>query len=422
MKKIVTIIIVFFFIYPVFLKMFPIPLDRCLQLMGAGVLLLHKKDLVKFLVSSSFYKFLGISFLLFFIALLAQLQIKGALDLYFIKMVLDTFFSVLSAYLVCWAIRWSFGTVEMGVILYCIVIAAIIQTVISGIFFINGTLFEVYLSLLKEETNQGIFSRLTLINKRFIGFGSQFFSGVIKYGIAFFSILVLPYLYNNKFTQNRILYWGGVLLIVVGGVLTGRTFFIAIALGILMVVLLNSKGVLSFLLQNIKAVLVVLISLPILYFLSLSFLDADRYDIVFNFIFEMFINLSENEGLSTSSSEGTLSMYIYPESTSTWLFGDGKMQNEKGGYYMKSDVGYIRLLFYFGLPSTLFFVFVLYRYFRILSKQTKIKTVKYFLFFVTLWMLVLNFKGLVFESHYYVLFLMAMIFSPENIISRKYDS
>src|SRR5690606_23321167 len=140
-------------------------------------------------------------------------------------------------------------------------------------------------------------------------------------------------------------------------------------------------------------------------------IDTSRLEIVSNYVFEIFINFSTEGTFATTSTDATLSMYKFPETTRTWLLGDGHMLNEDNSYYMRTDVGYIRLLFYFGLPSTIAFVFILIKYQLILSRMTDSKPLKLLFFFSAIWLLLLNFKGLTFDSQYFVIFLLFMALS-----------
>lgn len=420
MKKFFLLLIVFTFIYPIFPKFLPIPLDRVLQIFGATVFILYPQDFKKITSEKTFYAFYGITSVLLILAFFAQLQLTKGLDLYFIKQVIDTYFYVFSAYLICWMMRRIYGYISIGLLLYYFSLAAILQTLISFVLFFNSGLFDTYISLLKVETNQGLFNRTANIGKRFIGFGSQFFSGVIKYGFAFLSVLILPYVYSGKVTNSKLLYWLSVIFIAVGGILTGRTFFIAIVIGILMVILLRSKNIFTFFFNNLKAIIGITIALVFLYFVALIFIEAERFDALFNFAFELFINFFEKDSLETGSTNRMQEMYFFPDNLNTWLFGDGKIMLKEGGYYMGTDIGYIRLLFYFGLPCTLFFVYVLLRYYQILRKSTQRKELKYLFFFLTLWMLILNLKGLVYESRYFVAFLLVLILQKSEYKKRYY--
>lgn len=419
MKKFILLLLVFIFVYPIFPEFLPIPLDRILQLCGMGVLFLYNRDFRRILSNKAFYAFYGATGILLFLTLLAQLQSINGFDLYLFKEVLDAFLYLFSAYLLCWMMLRIYGRLSIGLLLYYISLAALLQTLISFIFFFNSSLFDFYISLLKEETNQRLFDRTSVIGKRFIGFGSNFFTGVLKYGVAFLSILVLPYVHHCRLTNNKLIYWLSVTLIAIGGILTGRTFFVAIAIGLFMIILLNSKNLLSFIFNNIKASIGVLIAFLFLYAIAANFMEAERFENMFNFVFELFINFFELNSLETGSTNRMQEMFFFPDNLNTWIFGDGRMFSNTGGYYMHTDIGFIRLLFYFGLPSTIYFIYLHYVYYKILSKETHVKALKYLFLFMLIWILTLNFKGLVFESKYIVIFLLIFILQKKH---RKYVS
>ena len=82
------------------------------------------------------------------------------------------------------------------------------------------------------------------------------------------------------------------------------------------------------------------------------------------FAFEGFFNLVENGEWLIAFNEKLETMYVFPETVKTWLIGDGYFSNPRdvdplfigevvGGYYMGTDVGYLRFIFYFGLVGLL---------------------------------------------------------------------
>jgi len=413
MKKLIAIAATFIFIYPVFLKFLPIPLDRVLQLCGMVVLSFNSQDLGRLFNAKVLWKFFGVTFVLLLLAFVAHFQLRSGFDLFFFKEVLDTFLNVFSAYFVCWTVRNAYGYVSLGLVLYHIVVAAIIQTFISFAFFFNNSFFDAYVSILKEETNQGLLNRTSSIGRRFMGFGSQFFTGVLKYGIAFFGILMLPYMYKKGFVQNSWVYWFCVVLVAIGGIFTGRTFFAAFLLAILLLLMFKSKNMVSFIVNNIKAVVLIVISGIIVGAIASVIIESERLEAVYSFAFELFINFFENDSLETNSTNHMSEMYFFPDNINTWLFGDGRMQADKG-YYMGTDIGYIRLIFYFGLPSTLFFIYLLYIYYKILAKYAVAEEVRYLVLFVMLWTLILNFKGLAFMTEYFVVMLVCLLLSKRT--------
>lgn len=81
------------------------------------------------------------------------------------------------------------------------------------------------------------------------------------------------------------------------------------------------------------------------------------------FGFEGFFSLAEQGKWDVHSNEILKNMVVWPETLKTWLIGDGYCDNPladpnflgviTGGYYMGTDIGYLRFIFYFGLPGAI---------------------------------------------------------------------
>ena len=81
---------------------------------------------------------------------------------------------------------------------------------------------------------------------------------------------------------------------------------------------------------------------------------------LFRFAFEGFFSLAEKGHLEVSSNEKLKTMVVFPETIHTWIIGDGYFMNTRydinylgnatdQGFYMGTDVGYLRFIFYFGV-------------------------------------------------------------------------
>jgi hypothetical protein len=78
----------------------------------------------------------------------------------------------------------------------------------------------------------------------------------------------------------------------------------------------------------------------------------------FRFGFEGFFSLAEKGYWETNSTNILKGMVVWPETIKTWLIGDGLFFNAEGtpdrfgqletGFYMDTDIGYLRYIFYFG--------------------------------------------------------------------------
>lgn len=90
------------------------------------------------------------------------------------------------------------------------------------------------------------------------------------------------------------------------------------------------------------------------------------------FAFEGFFSLAEEGRWEVHSNEILQNMVVFPDNAKTWLIGDGYIENPYGkdpyymgpqwhGYYMQTDIGYLRFIFYFGIFGLLAFIYFIWR-------------------------------------------------------------
>ena len=90
------------------------------------------------------------------------------------------------------------------------------------------------------------------------------------------------------------------------------------------------------------------------------------------FAFEGFFSLAEKGRWDVNSNNILKDMYVFPDNLRTWIIGDGYIENPNsrdpyytgpvyGGYYMNTDVGYLRFIFYFGLIGLGLFIYFFWR-------------------------------------------------------------
>ena len=124
--------------------------------------------------------------------------------------------------------------------------------------------------------------------------------------------------------------------------------------------------------------------------------------------FEMFINYGSDAGLSSASTDRLKEMYVYPTSLKTYLIGDG-LFNLKDHYYMETDVGYLRLLFYGGIPVALCFFIYPYMIIKKTLATYSSPLFKRLLFIIFLYVLVMNFNGLA-DVNLFLILLYGLLF------------
>ena len=87
--------------------------------------------------------------------------------------------------------------------------------------------------------------------------------------------------------------------------------------------------------------------------------NAQFHDLM-RFGFEGFFNLFEEGEWGTDSTGKLESMIVWPDNLETWIIGDGYFENQRNdanyignattrGYYMGTDIGYLRFIFYCGI-------------------------------------------------------------------------
>ena len=117
---------------------------------------------------------------------------------------------------------------------------------------------------------------------------------------------------------------------------------------------------------------------------SLEALINNAFDFVIAYI---------NTGkLSSESASGTIDYFIFPNDIRTYLIGTGLYETYfSKGDYNYSDVGYLRLLYYFGIPGMILFLIVEAKLLKLAFKTKKLKPIYYSMLII---LFITNIKGL----------------------------
>jgi hypothetical protein len=230
------------------------------------------------------------------------------------------------------------------------VFKSFVDSYVSGFGFVDTS------TLNKAQRLRGIGAGLDVAGLRF---------STVLCAIAFFSSRIAD-------TEKRkyILYYlvAFVLISLVGNMIA-RTTIVGIGLALLFWVgclFSNNSDVNS----NIKYLwkclaTILLVSIPFIvwrYNTDIDFKGNMR------FAFEGFFSLVEKGEWDVHSNNILKDMIVFPENVKTWLIGDGYMENPivtdpyytgpiHGGYYMSTDIGYLRFVFYFGIFGLLSFIY-----------------------------------------------------------------
>lgn len=152
-------------------------------------------------------------------------------------------------------------------------------------------------------------------------------------------------------------------IIAIVGNMMARTTTMGVALSMLYWcwALYRDKDSRSVLLWIIGAGVFVVLNCVYLYKVNPMFREDIR------FAFEGFFSLAEKGEWDVSSNEILKNMIVFPDNFKTWMIGDGYIENpynldpyyigpKFGGYYMGTDIGYLRFIFYFGIVGLFLFL------------------------------------------------------------------
>ncbi len=250
---------------------------------------------------------------------------------------------------------------------------------------------------------------------RFYGWGIQtFFMGGLLSGYA---LVLLAYLLRKERRG-----WRGFLLVLlflfitITGLFIARTTLVGALLGGLYLFWperWNPTLSLAAIRRNFLFV-AVLVGAIVAGIATLNYVFPDAWNTdVIGYALELYINLDQGDEIATQSTDHLLTMYIWPDNWQTWLIGDG-LFNVPGGFYMDTDVGYLRMIYYFGLLGmTVFFLVQLFLVWRIhwLYRDRHMA----FLLLVSLgYVLLLNLKALADVNIFLFLMLWLGVFSQQS--------
>ena len=269
----------------------------------------------------------------------------------------------------------------------------VVQSVIAIVMFVNQPICLFLFDLQGIDLTSRVIKMY--FGVRLIGLGCFYFGAGAIYGLGL--IAIMPFMLKAKNKQQLIKLILLYVYIFIVGIFFARTAMIGCVFSIVYLIFcilipkMCNKVFLVFR-QFIIYLTVFGIALVFIYTSSPK-LQEDYGDII-DFGFEAFINLVENGELSTASSDGLTEYHlsICPQNQKTYYIGD--MRWTKGdSYYSDSDVGYVRLLFYFGVPGVILFLLYQYSIVRISGLIFKERILSFFFFTVFFYALILLIKG-----------------------------
>ena len=393
MHKIITILVLFFFVFGI--PFYNVPLNSSkLTVIFLIIYYLVKKIRCKD-ISFKFNKdILFISFWIIISIVLSLLSniLNGTNDFYiaysFLLMLIET---LLGSYLlyILFLKRYKFYD-----ILNFFIAIALLQSIIILGMFVSEFIREFIYSIANLNAEQ--------LMQRYGGFRGFGLAGSVTYDLAFFisiPLMFISYLLSQS-KKDKAYYISAWIFIVFAIFMTGRTGWVGIAFSLL-ILLYNFKS------KNALNSMVKFISILFILTIILSIVLKNYYPEAYNvliysivpYAFEMFINFYETGSFSVHSMEILENMYFLP-SLKTLIIGDGYFKNPFGfGYYMHVDAGYLRMILFYGVfASLVLYIMYIYIFLKIYFKTKIYKKFNIVILMLCLYYFIVQWKGVIMSN------------------------
>lgn len=270
-----------------------------------------------------------------------------------------------AAYTFCSFIKWVHGRLELNLIIRYLATVCVFQGIIALVMdsypdvkrAINSVVFQ------QDMVFMGNVHRLYGIGASLDVAGSRFAAVLVM--LMF--VLATPRF--EKRWYEYLFYLMAFIIISVAGNMIARTTMVGVIIALLYLVYATFRKIIyqeqsSFVLWRWLGGILV-ISIPLFIY---SYNNDPRMQQHFRFGFEGFFNWAEKGDFNYTSNDRLKEMYVWPDNVKTWIIGDGYFENPVDtdihytgeiteGYYMSTDVGYSRFIFYFGIVGLLMFSF-----------------------------------------------------------------
>lgn len=274
-----------------------------------------------------------------------------------------------AAYVVCFLLKRVHGYINVELLTHYLLIVCVCQCVLALVIDSNPILKN-WINL---YINQG--QDYLVEVKRIYGIGASLDVAGTRFSACL--ILIAFLIHKNKNHISSLMIWIYIIvyiIIAVVGNMIARTTTVGVIIGLLYLLYVFKPWKLSVMKSSIgiwrNVLLVSIILIPLGNYL---YSTNEQFYKLFRFAFEGIFNYIEYGDLETASTNKLRNMYVFPDNLKTWIIGDGYFSNPhysdpnyvgkttKFGYYMGTDVGYLRFIFYFGMIGILSFsAFMIY--------------------------------------------------------------
>lgn len=203
-------------------------------------------------------------------------------------------------------------------------------------------------------------------------------AGLDVAGTRFSAVLVIiafmiQHLSDSRYERYMWVYLSAFLFISVVGNMMARTTTVGVAVALVYWMFSSGIHKMALAKSNVRVwkylLLSLLVFVPIVVYLYN--VNKDFHDNI-RFAFEGFFSIAETGKWETNSNNILKNMIVFPDNFKTWMIGDGYIENpyrrdpyyvgpNYGGYYMGTDIGYLRFIFYFGIIGLITFIIYFFK-------------------------------------------------------------
>lgn len=354
-----TVIIVDFYYFPTTFLFFPIGNTKLfLAVIGLLVVGLGLRNQRHGVVGNSLFTLSVLASMVSLISLFAM-TINHTPDDTYVSYIISVYVWLSAAYVVISWVRFAYGAAPIYRICNFIIWVCAIQCVIALLVVHNQTV-----QLFVDSITDTVWLRNV---DRIYGIGCSLDTAGIHFSLALIMISYILGSKSNEMRYNRIfLYILAFIIITIVGNMIARVTIVGVILSAIYLLYKSEiyKGQIA--INQRKVWMIGLVSLVVAVpIVAYYYTSNDVFYKNIRFGFEGFFSLAEKGEWDVASNNTLKSMIVFPETTKTWLLGDGYIVNPKNdpfytgpithGYYMNTDIGYLRFIFYFGLPGLLIF-------------------------------------------------------------------
>jgi len=380
-----------------------------------GLLLLRQR------VSKSVIYFM-VAVLLLLVPCGLTFLVNGVFDAWFIQYAAQQVLHLSGAYLLVLLSLQFVKPFDLNRLFLFIIYAVALNNLLAAVMFIAPPLQDFMLAIQNhDELARTKLEEYLDMDFRLYGLGIHtFFMGGLLSG---YSLLLAAYLLRKERRGKQTLWLTLLFLfIAITGLFIARTTLVGAAIGTVYILWPSrwsatfSRGAIK---RNFLFIAVLLASM-IFGVIALNYFFPEAWDSdIIGYALEFYIRMDQGDALATESTDHLKTMYIWPDSWRTWLIGDGRF-NVPGGFYMDTDVGYLRMIYYFGVTGMLLFFVIQFVLVERIHRFYRDRHVSFFLFASAVFVLLLNLKALAdVNAFFYLILWLAIIKRDESLENAK---